>query len=180
MERGYSAAGHACANCRYRHRMRKRKRGEPELWCWYDREPVAPAACCGKWEPAAAPRPADEINRLHGKMNELAGTALATAVRIGELLKAECGCDNRPKGWGDDLAFDGRTARDYVQAFDRRGELANVSWLAAAYRLLAGESRTDAICGADAAKPDKGREKTKTKNEATNKRQCTSKSSSRA
>jgi len=94
--------------------------------------------------PESLSSPADEINRLHDELNELARTALQTAMHIGELLteqKAKCGHGKWLKWLKENVRFSQPTAWNYMRLHAERAKLSTVDNLTDAYRLLAGESR---------------------------------------
>jgi predicted component of type VI protein secretion system len=93
---------------------------------------------------------ADEINARHNKIVALGKTALAEAIRIGELLVA----NRQAVRHGDwlkwlkkNIVFNERTAQRYIACFDNRERLLKndtLSYLADAYALLAKKTEHEA------------------------------------
>jgi hypothetical protein len=82
-----------------------------------------------------------EIRRLHEEIGEALRTTLPKAIRVGELL-AEQKAEMKHGEWlpwcKDNLPFTDRTARNYMQFYDHRGQLKSelVSDLPTARKLI--------------------------------------------
>ena len=84
---------------------------------------------------------ADEINRLHHEIDNMAITALEKAIRIGELLtkqRARCKHSEWLPWLKANVQFAQATAYNYQRLYRERGKFTNVVNLAEAYRLLTG------------------------------------------
>ena len=84
---------------------------------------------------------ADEINRLHHEIDNMAITALEKAIRIGELLAeqhARCKHGEWLPWLKANVQFGQATAYNYQRLYRERGKFTNVVSLAEAYRLLTG------------------------------------------
>jgi hypothetical protein len=85
--------------------------------------------------------PANEINRLHGEIVQLAKISLGSAQYIGQLLTEHKASLNHGEWlpWlKRHIRFSEKTAQNYIRLHERRAEIksANVSDLASAYKLL--------------------------------------------
>ena len=82
---------------------------------------------------------ADEINRLHHEIDNMARTAPEKAIRIGELLAEQHACCKHGEWlpWlKANVQFSSKTAYNYEGIYRERSKFVNVTNLAEAYRLL--------------------------------------------